>query len=238
MKTDRSHRYFCITLVFASFCPLLTGLFPPAAFARGPLDLTPVESWLGRMAGMKSVEATFVQQRYLRTLRKPLTTSGHLWLQYPKNFRWELGDPPSTIAIRNQDTLMVLEPKKKRAQRFSLVTKEGKDSSPVPASIRSVSRSFPRSMKELEEHFNILGLEKNGKVYDLTLKPKDKSLSFAMRRVVFFIDAEKYHLHGFEIQFKDKSRIRTTFTRQLFNPTIPDGLLNPDIKGYKVSDRS
>ena len=203
-----------------------------------PLDLSPVEKWLERMEGMNSVEATFVQQKYLRTLRKPLTTTGHFWLQRPDDFRWELGDPPSTIAIRKQDILTVIEPKKKRAQRISLVSKKSKGESEVPASIHSVSKTFPRTMEELDEHFDILGIEKKGKVYELTLKPDDKNLAKTMRKVIFFIDVEKYFLHGVELHFRDKSRVLTTFTKLNFNPTIPADLLSPDLEGYKISDRS
>ncbi|NOY00941.1 MAG: outer membrane lipoprotein carrier protein LolA [Verrucomicrobia bacterium] len=206
--------------------------------AEQPLDLAPVEKWLERMKGTKSLEATFVQQKYLRTLRAPLTTTGHLWLQYPDNFRWELGDPPSTIAIRNRDTLTVLKPKKKRAQRISLISENAKDGGQVPTSIHSMSKTFPRSMEELTEHFVILNIEREDKVYELTLKPKDKKLTLVMRRLVFFIDVKKYHLHAFEIQFRDKSRVRTTFTKLIFNPVIPAGLLKPDLGGYKISDRS
>ncbi len=219
-------------------CLLALGVLLTPGFSEQSLDLAPVEKWLERMEGTKSVEATFVQQKYLRTLRAPLTTTGHLWLQYPDNFRWELGDPPSTIAIRNKDMLTVLKPKKKRAQRISLTTKSGKDGEQVPASVRSMAKTFPRSMEELTEHFDILNLERGNKVYELTLKPKDKKLTLAMLRVVFFIDVEKYHLHAFEIQFRDKSRVRTTFTKLIFNPVISAGLLKPDLGGYKISDRS
>jgi len=113
------------------------------ASADQALDLAPVEKWLERMDGIKSVEATFVQQKYLRTLRMPLTTKGHIWLRYPDDFRWELGVPPSTIAIRNQNILTILEPKKKRAQRISLAPKEGKGGTEVPASIHTASKTFP-----------------------------------------------------------------------------------------------
>lgn len=220
---------------------LAAGLFCASVFAEksleAPLDLSPVGKWLARMDGMKSLEATFVQQKYLRTLRRPLTTKGRIWIRYPDDFRWELGDPPATIAIRNQDILTILEPKKMKAQRFSLAPEKGRDGSPVPAAIHSASRTFPRSMEELKKHFEILDLSREDKVYQLTLKPTDKNLTVAMRRVLFFIDIEKFYLHAFEIQFRDKSRIRTTFTRMKFNPSISDDLLNPDLTGYKLLDR-
>lgn len=211
---------------------------PEIGFAQQSLELEPVHKWLERMDETKSVEATFVQQKYLRTLRRPLTTSGHFWLRHPDAFRWEIGEPPSTVAIRNEDSVMVLKPRKKRVERYSLKPDENGNDSSLPASFRSVSKSFPRSMEELEKHFDILGIERGDKNHELALKPKDKKLTAAMRQVVFFINAEKYYLAGFEIQFRDKSRIRTTFTKIKFNPVIPNDLLKPDLEGYEESGRS
>ncbi|MFK5924312.1 MAG: outer membrane lipoprotein carrier protein LolA [Verrucomicrobiota bacterium] len=222
----------CLVAAFFIVAPAQMVAADPAQ----DLDLAPVKKWLTRMAGMKSIEATFVQQKYLRTLRRPLSTKGHIWIQYPDDFRWELGEPAATVAIRNQDVLTLLEPKKKRAKRYSLVSKKGKSSAAVSAAMDSASKTFPRSMEELEKHFEILGLRRDGEVYEFTLKPKDKSLTVAMRKVLFFIDAEKFHLRAFEIQLRDKSRVRTTFTWIKFNPKIPVNLLKPDLSGYKLKE--
>lgn len=219
--------FFCVNLLFVTSSK--------AAEPEPKLDLTPVNKWMAHMKGTKTVEATFVQQRFLRTLRKPLSSPGHLWLQYPDNFRWQLGDPVSTIAIRQQDVMTIMEPKKKKAQRFSLSAKEGEQ---VPDAMHSTSKTFPRSMQELRTHFEILDLQKQGDVYELTLKPTDKSLKKSMHRVLFFIDAERFFLHGFEIQFKGKSRLRTTFTELKFNQKIAPELLQPDLTGYKIKDKS
>lgn len=211
--------------------------FTNAAEPSPKLDLTPVNQWMERMKGTKTVVATFIQQRFFRTLRKPLSSPGHLWLDYPDNFRWELGDPASTIAIRQGNTMTIMEPKKKRAQRFSLTAKEGEKGKRVPDAMHSSSKIFPRSMQELQKHFEILDLQKQEGVYQLTLKPTDKNLKKSMRRVLFFIDAEKFYLHGFEIQFKGKSRLRTTFTELKFNQKIAPRLLQPDLTGYKLKDK-
>ena len=228
MRLGRINFIFTGLGIFSLLCALTIG-----SRADKSLDLSPVNKWLERMENVQSVEATFVQQKYLRTLRNPLTTNGHLWLLYPDVFRWELGDPPATIAFRNKDVLTILKPKKKQVQRISLVPKKGGEGDAAPAFIHSISNTFPRSMDELKEHFEIMGIKLDGKVYELTLRPRDKKLTVAMRRVLFFIDVEKYYLHGFELQFRDKSRVRTTFTKIKFDPTISAELLKPDLEGYE-----
>lgn len=233
MRLDRINIILTGLGILSLLCFLTIG-----SRAEKSLDLSPVNKWLERMERVQSVEATFVQQKYLRTLRSPLTTNGHLWLLYPDVFRWELGDPPATIAFRNQDVLTILKPKKKQVQRISLVPKKGGEGEAVPAFIDSISNTFPRSMDELKERFEIVSIKLEGKVYELTLKPRDKKLTVAMRRVLFFIDAEKYYLRGFELQFRDKSRVRTTFTKIKFDPAIPTGLLKPNLEGYEELEGS
>lgn len=209
--------------------------FLTVAQAEKKLDLAPVERWLGRMGETQSVEADFVQQRYLRTLRKPLSTKGHLWLAYPDNFRWELGDPPTTIAIRDKDRLTVIEPRKKSTRVFLLAAKDGVRDSSAPPSLQSMAQSFPRSMEELIEHYEIRDLVQKDDVYELTVKPRDKSLS-AMRQVVFHIDAAKYFLRAVEFQFSDNSKVRTSFTRLTFNHEIPASTFKPNLEGYQVEE--
>lgn len=237
MNAKRMRFPFANTMKLMLCGMLLATYCPGVSLAAEQIDLAPVEKWLGRMKGMKSLEATFVQQKFLQTLRSPLTTKGHIWIQYPDDFRWELGEPAATVAIRNQDVLTILEPKKMRAQRYSLTAKKGQAASSLPAGMASATKTFPRTMEDLQQHFEILDLRRVDKVYQLILKPKDKNLTFAMRKVLFFIDVEKYYLHGFEIQFRDKSRVRTTFTKLKFNPKIAKALLQPDLEAYKISER-
>lgn len=238
MNAKQRHCPFARTVKLMLCGILLAAYWPSVSLAAEEIDLSPVKKWLGRMNGMKSLEATFVQQKFLRTLRSPLTTKGHIWIHYPDDFRWQLGEPVATVAIRNQEVLTILEPKKMRAQRYSLAAKKGAAATSLPPGMDSVSKTFPRTMEDLQQHFEILDLRREEKVYQLIVKPKDKKLTFAMRKVLFFIDVEKFYLQGFEIQFRDKSRIRTTFTKLKFNPKIPKALLKPDLEGYKISDRS
>lgn len=235
MRTDRICFPRGITLKSMSLGLSLACLWLTVVRAEEKPDLAPVERWLGRMGETQSVKADFVQQRYLRTLRKPLSTKGRLWLVYPDHFRWELGEPPTTIAIRDKERLTVIEPKKKSAQFFSLAAKEAADGSSAPASLQSVTQSFPRSMEELVEHFEIQDLVHKDDVYELILKPRDKSLT-AMRQVVFYIDTAEYYLHAVELRFSDKSKVRTSFTRLTFNHKIPSSTFQPDLEGFQIKE--
>ena len=49
-----------------------------------------------------------------------LTESGKVWFAEPNRFRWELGHPPKTIAVRATDEMLLLYPLLKRAERYPL----------------------------------------------------------------------------------------------------------------------
>ena len=51
---------------------------------------------------------------------KILTELGHDCVLEPNRFRWELGTPAETIAVRNATEMLVIYPRLKRAERFPL----------------------------------------------------------------------------------------------------------------------
>src|SRR5215510_7069920 len=72
--------------------------------------------WLNAQTNIHSWSADFVQTRRFKTLTQPLTESGKVWFVEPNRFRWELGHPPKTIAVRATDEMILLYPFLKRAE--------------------------------------------------------------------------------------------------------------------------
>src|SRR5689334_7596200 len=77
-----------------------------------------IANWLSAQSGLKTWTADFTQTRRLKTLKQPLRSQGHLVFAAPNNFRWQLGDPAQTIAIRNSNEMSVIYPKLKRAEKY------------------------------------------------------------------------------------------------------------------------
>src|SRR5260370_36596544 len=94
-------------------CCALAGAESPDANAM-------LQSWLNAQTNIHTWSADFVQTRTLKALTQPLTESGHVWFGAPNRFRWELGKPAKTIAVRAASELTVIYPKLKRAERYSL----------------------------------------------------------------------------------------------------------------------
>ena len=76
--------------------------------------------WLAAQTNIQTWSAEFVQTRSLKSLTKPLTATGRVWFSAPNRFRWELGQPPQTIAVRAPDEMLIFYPKLKRVERFPL----------------------------------------------------------------------------------------------------------------------
>src|SRR6267142_1837387 len=68
-------------------------------------------SWLNAQTNIQTWSADFTQTRTLKALTQPLTETGHVWFRAPNRFRWELGSPVKTIAVRAAADLTVIYPK-------------------------------------------------------------------------------------------------------------------------------
>ena len=119
--------------------------------------------------------ADFVQTRALKTLTQPLVASGHISFAMPNDFRWELGQPAQTIALRHGDEMFVIYPRLKRAERYPL-------GAGTPAEWRDtmslLQAGFPHDRKEFEAQFQILSLDGNQRRV-ATLPPAEKRLRAA-----------------------------------------------------------
>src|SRR5690348_3169345 len=79
-----------------------------------------VSKWVSAQTNIQSWSSDFVQTRRLKSLTQPLTAQGHVLFAAPNRFRWELGHPAQTIAVRTPSELLVIYPRLKRVEHFSL----------------------------------------------------------------------------------------------------------------------
>src|SRR5687767_11465483 len=93
-----------------SFRAGLAGLIGIAATAFSATAATNIAPFLAAQSELQSWSADFVQTRTLKSLKQPLTSPGHLYFVAPNSFRWELGDPRQTIAIRQSNEVLLIYP--------------------------------------------------------------------------------------------------------------------------------
>ena len=75
------------------------------AHAQTPASL---DRWLAAQKDIRTWSADFTQTRSFKTLTQPLTAQGRVWFVAPNRFRWELGHPAQTIAVRQTNQMMVI----------------------------------------------------------------------------------------------------------------------------------
>ena len=188
--------------------------------------------WLAAQTNIHTWSADFRQTRTFKALTQPLVAQGHVWFAAPKRFRWELGQPPQTIAVRQADQMLVIYPQLKRVERYPL---GGEQRNPWQDTLALFEAGFPRTATEVESRFRVLALTNVSGGARLSLQPK----SAAARRWVTQIQLEfatnNLALLATELSFSDGSTLRNDFTNATMNAPLAEELFNPKLESsYKI----
>jgi outer membrane lipoprotein-sorting protein len=189
-------------------------------------------SWLAAQPSIQSWSADFVQTRTLKTLVQPLVSSGHVWFAAPNEFRWELGHPPKTIAIRQKRELYVIYPLLKRAEEYPLgETTPGR----WRDTLALLDTGFPRSREELQSNYTVLSVTREDGVGRVRLQPKSPSARQMMSEIRIAFSTANFELRSTELVFADGALLRNDFTNTVLNPKLDSALFKPDLgNDYKI----
>jgi len=200
------------------------------AFAAETNDV--LNSWLAAQANLKTWTADFTQTRTLKTLKQPLLSKGHLTFEAPNRFRWELGNPAQTIAIRTTNELLVIYPRLKRAERYPL---GGAGNEPWRDALALMDAGFPSNRAELESRFKLLSLSNTGAVARIVLEPRAAMAKRFMSEVQIFLRTNDFSMAANQLQFADGSILRNDFTNAVANPSVLPNAFAADIPAdYEV----
>src|ERR1035438_6582913 len=92
-------------LAHAVFATTLLCLLSVAA--RADTNTALLDQWLSAQTNLHTWTADCIQTRSLPVLSQPLVSTGQVWVAVPDRFRWQLGQPAQTIALRLPDQLML-----------------------------------------------------------------------------------------------------------------------------------
>ncbi|HEY9510706.1 MAG TPA: outer membrane lipoprotein carrier protein LolA [Verrucomicrobiae bacterium] len=191
-----------------------------------------ISRWLNAQTNLQTWSADFVQTRTMKSLTQPVTTSGHVWFAEPNRFRWELGHPPQTIAVRAKDEMLVISPRLKHVERYSLAENQA---GPWRDAMALIEAGFPRSQKDLESRFRIAAQNITNDVCEVSLQPKSASARRLMPQIKIAFGTNDFALRATELQFADGSIMRNDFTNAVLNPKLDESLFAPKIENdFKV----
>ena len=195
---------------------------------------TVLEAWFAAQATLHTWSADFIQTRALKTLTQPLVAKGHIAFAMPNEFRWELGLPAQTIALRHGEEMFVIYPRLKRAERYPL-------GAGTPAEWRDtmslLSAGFPHDRKEFEAQFQILSLTETNGAWQFSLQPKSVFARRMMPELRLALATNDFSLGSTELVFVDGSRMRNEFTNAVINPALDEKLFEwSPPADYKVTE--
>jgi len=213
---------------------LIAALALIAPLRAAELDFTPVKRWIARQDEFRAVTADVTQTRSLRALKSPLVSEGHPWFKAPSSFRWELGAPAKTIVLRKGDSIFVISPAKKRAERSAANAAPDKPS-PMQA-FAMMSFPFARDFADFQRKFETLSIAADGPRCHLEVLPRDAQARKFLTALKLDFNTATGHLLAFEMATRDGSSLRNEFTNVQVNPKLAPGIFDFDFTGYEVVD--
>ena len=194
----------------------------------------PVRAWLQHQPELSTWSARLTQTRRLQTLTQPLVNRGQVWFSAPNSFRWQIGEPPATIAIRDRDRLVVLYPRLERAERYPLDA-----ANPLQDSLSLLDAGFPRNEQDLLNRFNVLEQNQQENQFELVLQPKNAGARRLLPKIRVRFSTEDFTLRSTELEFADGSTMRNDFSEVQLNPTLPETLFDATVpEGFTIVELS
>ena len=190
-----------------------------------------LNGWLSSQTNLQTWTADFVQTRTFRTLTQPLVATGHVWFATPNRFRWELGSPAQTIALRLADEMFVIYPMLRRAERYPLT---GHESGQWRDMLSLLEAGFPHSRAGLDSRFRIVSLTETNGAWQLALQPISPFARRLMKEIRVGLATNDFSLTSTELVFTDGALMRNDFTNAVVNASFDKALFDwkpgPDFK--------
>jgi len=211
---------------------MITGLLCCLAFsARATQDMALLDAWLARQVAVKDWTADVIQTRKIKALVHPLQAQGHVWFRQPNQFRWQLGTPPRTIAVRTQQELLVVYPQLKQIERYPF------DDITDPAMQQALALlevGFPANAEHFHARYELLSVNTTTLVHQFELQPKDEQARRLLARVRLDVSTGDLILMATELEFPDGSTMRNAFSHHKLDTEIDASLFHIDAQGYQV----
>jgi outer membrane lipoprotein-sorting protein len=208
---------------------ILVGL--PALSAHAQPEAL-LDKWISTQSQFHTWTADVVQTRSLKTLSQPLVATGKVRVAMPDRFRWELGQPAQTIALRQPESLYLIYPRLKRIEKYPLTDKQP---GPWRDALALLEASFPRDRPNLEAHFRVLSASTSNSLGRVVLQPKSPSARKFMTEIQVSFHTTDFSPAWTQLQFSDGSTMRNDFTNGVINAPLPDSLFELKVEpGFTV----
>jgi len=209
-----------------------------AVVAHAESENTPLRAWLEHQAAIKTWQAEVTQIRHIKNLAQPLKNEGKLWFIQPNQFRWQLGEPARTLAIRDGKQLLIVYPRLKQAERFPF--DDVKDPA-MKQALLLLEVGFPSNAETFFSRYELLSeqtaLDEQEKPYhQFELQPRATGARKLLEKLVLEVTDESQELRATQLFFTDGSSMRNEFYKQQYNQKFDPSILSEDLTGYDISE--
>src|ERR1043165_4103631 len=153
----------------------------------------------------RSTQADFQEQRVIRLMKNPVTSSGTVWFETPNKFRREVKGNSPSITVSDGRELWIYYPKFKSAERYPL----GKGS-PLDATVAAINSAL--NLENVESSFNVTATESDGG-HELALLPRTASMKRVFQKLDLRINSE-FRVERTDMLLPNGDRIVTTYANQ------------------------
>ena len=210
-------------------CVLLALVWSGSAAAEDGRER--LDGWLQKQTAITDCSADVTQIRRLKTLVRPLSADGQIWFSQPNRFRWQLGDPPKTIAVRTDEALVVIYPRLKQVERFPLG--DDVDGSWSNA-LALLEVGMPNGADTFWSSYELTGSSQTGDTWAYDLRPVDSGSRRLIERVRLEITSDEMLLTATEIGFPDGSTMRNEFSNHRLDLEIEDSVFSDEDRKSSV----
>jgi outer membrane lipoprotein carrier protein len=170
-----------------------------------PLPEAELKNLLAAIRQNRSTQADFQEQRVIRLMKNPVTSSGTVWFQPPNKFRREVKGNSPSITVSDGRELWIYYPNFKSAERYPL----GKGS-PLDATVAAINSAL--NLENIESSFNVTATKSdNGN--ELQLLPRTAAMKRVFQKLDLRINSE-FRVERTDMLLPNGDRIVTTYSNQ------------------------
>ena len=187
------------------FLPIVFVVALSCVTRAAPLSGDELKNLLTSIRQNRSTQADFQEQRVIRLMKNPVTSSGTVWFQTPNKFRREVKGNSPSITVSNGRDLWIYYPNFKSAERYPL----GKGS-PLDATVAAINSAL--NLENIESSFNVTAT-KSDTGHELELLPRTAAMKRVFQKLDLRINSE-FRVERTDMLLPNGDRIVTTYSNQ------------------------
>jgi len=170
-----------------------------------PISDSELKNLLAAIRQNRTTQADFQEERVIRLMKNPITSSGRIWFQPPNKFRREVKGSSPSVTVSDGRELWIYYPNFKSAERYPL----GKGS-PLDATVAAINSAL--NLENIETSFNVTAT-KTDSGNELQLLPRTASMKRVFQKLDLRIN-DKFRVERTDMLLPNGDRIVTTYSNQ------------------------